>query len=164
MTTGEHNFRVTSSQFRDGETMPNSAVHQMAGGQNMSPDLSWTSAPEGTASFAVSMYDPDAPTTVGFTHWLLFNLDRSVTSLAAGAGRAGQNPQGSTLGFTDFGVSEYGGSAPPPGDPPHHYIITVYALDVPRLDLGPTATYAYFNFSIRGHVLGRAQITALFGQ
>lgn len=163
MATDGQGFTVTSSQFNDGDTLPLSAVHGMAGGQNVSPDLSWTGAPAGTASFAVSVYDPDAPTTVGFTHWLVFNLDPSVTSLAAGAGAEGKNPEGSVMGFTDFGVSEYGGAAPPPGDPPHHYIFTVYALDVPHLDLGPTSTYAYFNFVIRGHVLGRAQVTALFG-
>ncbi len=157
-------FTVTSSQVTDDGTMPNSTVHQMAGGQNVSPDLSWSGEPTGTASFAVSMYDPDAPTTVGWVHWLLFNIDPGVHELAAGAGAAGKNPPGSTLGFTDFGVSEYGGAAPPPGDPPHHYIITVYALDLPHLDLGPTTTYAMFRFMIRGHVLGEAQVTGRFGQ
>jgi len=94
MATGEQNFTVTSSQFKDGDTMPNSAVHPMAGGQNISPDLLWAGAPEGTASFAVSMYDPDAPTTVGFAHWLLFNLDPSITSLSRRRGRGREEPAG----------------------------------------------------------------------
>lgn len=156
-------FTVTSSQFADGDTLPLSAVHQMAGGQNVSPDLAWSGEPAQTASFAVSIYDPDAPTTVGFVHWLLFNIDPHIHSLAAGAGAAGKNPAGSVLGYTDFGTSEYGGAAPPPGDEPHHYNITVYALDLPHLDLGSNTTFAMFRFMIRGHVLGQAQVTARFG-
>jgi Raf kinase inhibitor-like YbhB/YbcL family protein len=163
MGAAGQNFTVTSSLFRDGDTMPMSMVHQWAGGQNTSPDLSWTGAPAGAVSYALSMYDPDAPTTVGFVHWLLFNIDPSVTSLAAGAGAAGSNPQGSGMGYTDFGNSDYGGAAPPPGDAPHHYIFTIYALDQ-RLDLGPTTTYAFFRFSIRGHILGEARTVALFGR
>jgi Raf kinase inhibitor-like YbhB/YbcL family protein len=163
MAAAGQEFTVTSSQFRDGDTMPMSMVHQWAGGQNISPDVSWTSAPDGTVSFAVTMYDPDAPTTVGFVHWVLFNLDPSVTSLPAGGGAAGKNPPGSVLGYTDFGNSEYGGAAPPPGDPPHHYIITVYALDQ-KLDLGANTTYALFRFSIRGHIRGEARTVALFGR
>jgi phosphatidylethanolamine-binding protein (PEBP) family uncharacterized protein len=81
-----------------------------------------------------------------------------------GAGAAGKNPPGSTLGLSDYGVSEYGGPIPPPGDPPHHYQITVYALDVPKLELGPTTTYAFFRFSILGHVLGEAKLTGRFGR
>jgi Raf kinase inhibitor-like YbhB/YbcL family protein len=164
MAAAGQSFTVTSSQFRDGDTMPMSMVHPWAGGENVSPDLTWTGAPPGTASFAVSMYDPDAPTTVGFVHWVLWNVDPSVTSLPAGAGAGGKSPQGSVLGYTDFGASEYGGAAPPPGDRPHHYIITVYALDMPQLDLGPNTTYAFFRFSIRGHIRGEARTTALFGR
>lgn len=164
VTQNTTTFTVTSSQVAEGEMHPPSAVHQMAGGQNISPDLAWQGEPPETASFAVTMYDPDAPTTVGFVHWVLFNIDPDTHSLAAGAGAAGKNPPGSVLGFTDFGVSEYGGAAPPPGDAPHHYIITVYALDLPHLDLGPTTTYAFFRFMIRDHILGQAQLTGLYGR
>lgn len=157
-------FSVTSGQFKDGGTMPMSTVHTWGGGQNTSPDLSWSGAPPATQSFAVSMYDPDAPTTVGFVHWLLFNIPPNVISLKAGAGAAGKNPSGSVLGYTDWGASEYGGPLPPPGHDPHHYEITVYALDVPKLDLGPNATYAFFRFSILGHVLGVAKLTGRYGR
>jgi len=157
-------FSIISTQFKEGGTMPMATVHTWGGGQNTSPDLSWSGVPSGTQSFAVSMYDPDAPTTVGFVHWLLFNLPATVTSLKGGAGAAAKNPQGSVLGYTDWGASEYGGPLPPPGDAPHHYRITVYALDLPKLDLGPSATYAYFRFSIRGHVLGEATLTGRFGR
>ncbi len=157
-------FSVTSGMVKDGGTMPMTTVHTWGGGQNTSPDLSWSGAPAGTQSFAVGMYDPDAPTTVGFVHWLLFNVPAAVTSLQAGAGAAGKSPQGSVLGYTDWGASEYGGPLPPPGDDPHRYEITVYALDVPTLELGPNATYAFFRFSIRGHVLGEAKLTGRFGR
>jgi Raf kinase inhibitor-like YbhB/YbcL family protein len=155
-------FQVRSDTFEDGETLPKSVAHQWAGGENRSPHLEWLDAPEGTKSFAVSMYDPDAPTPVGFVHWVLFNLPAEVTRLDEGAGSAGSNPAGSTSGYTDFGVSEFGGPAPPPGDP-HRYQITVYALDVSELELDSSATYAFFRFSIRGHVLAEAQITGMFG-
>lgn len=157
-------FSVTSRLFDDDRTMPISTVHTWAGGENSSPDLSWSGAPAGTQSFAVTMYDPDAPTTVGFVHWVLFNLPPGITALEAGAGAAGKNPDGSVLGYTDWGNSEYGGPLPPPGDPPHHYHITVYALDLPKLDLGPNTTYAFFRFSILGHVLGEARLTGRFGR
>lgn len=157
-------FSVTSSQFKDDGTMPMSAAHTWAGGQNQSPDLKWSGAPAGTASFAVCIYDPDAPTSVGFVHWVLFNIPAEVNSLEAGAGTAGKNPPGSVMGITDYGNNEYGGCLPPPGDDPHHYQITVYALDVPKLELGPATTYAFFRFSILGHVLGEAKLTGRFGR
>jgi Raf kinase inhibitor-like YbhB/YbcL family protein len=119
----------------------------------------------GTKSLAITCHDPDAPTTVGFTHWVLFNLPRSSGASRPGAGAAGKAPKGATLGFTDYGESAYGGMAPPPGDPPHRYQFTVYALDVPRLEGGDErTTYAKFRFLIRGHVLAQGTLTGLFGR
>jgi Raf kinase inhibitor-like YbhB/YbcL family protein len=158
------NFTVTSSLFGDNGTMPMSTVNTALGGANISPDLAWSGAPAGTQSFAVTIYDPDAPTTVGFVHLVLFNLTPDTTRLEAGAGAAGKNPPGSTLGLSDFGVSEYGGPLPPAGDPPHHYQITVWALDMPKLESGPNTTYAFFRFSILGHVLGEAKLIGRFGR
>ena len=154
---------VSSSLFEEGGMIPSSAVHSYAGGGNRSPDLSWKDAPPGTASFALTCYDPDAPTEVGFVHWILFNIPREITSLPEGAGTAGGNPSGSILGYTDWGNNEYGGCAPPPGDPPHHYLFTVYALDVPKLELGSSTTYAFLRFSLRGHILAEGTRTGLFG-
>jgi Raf kinase inhibitor-like YbhB/YbcL family protein len=153
---------VRSEMFEEGSPIPASAAHPSAGGENVSPDLHWDSVPEGTASLAVTCYDPDAPTTVGFVHWVLFNLDPAVRSLAAGAGAAGRNPAGSVLGYTDWGASEYGGMAPPPGDPPHRYQFTVYALDVPALELGAGATYAVFRFMTREHLLATGTLTGTY--
>ena len=159
-TTGT--LKVTSDLFSDGGTIPDSAAHTYAGGENVSPPIAWSGVPDGTASIAVTCYDPDAPTTVGFVHWVLFNLPAGADHLDAGQGAAGQQPKGSVLGFTDWGESQYGGMAPPPGDDPHHYHFTVWALDGP-LDLDETTTYAKFNFMTRGHVLATGEVVGRFG-
>ncbi|MHB2023684.1 MAG: YbhB/YbcL family Raf kinase inhibitor-like protein [Mycobacteriales bacterium] len=156
-------LKVRSDLFEEGASIPKSAAHTYAGGENISPDLSWEGVPEGTASIAVTCYDPDAPTTVGFVHWVLFNLDPATRSLPAGAGAKGKNPQGSVLGYTDWGVSEYGGMAPPPGDPPHHYQFSVYALD-DKLSLDSAATYAIFRFMAREHTLAMGTLTGTYQQ
>jgi len=158
-------LKLTSQVVQEGKPIPMSAVYSGAGGQNVSPDLSWDTPPAGTKSLAVTCYDPDAPTTVGFTHWVLFNLPPDLAALPAGAGAAGKAPKGATLGFTDYGENGYGGMAPPPGDPPHRYQFTVYALDVPRLEgADERTTYAKFRFMIRGHVLAQGTLTGLFGR
>lgn len=155
---------VTSSVFSDGATIPQSAVFDDFGctGNNQSPDIAWSGAPAGTQSYAVTMYDPDAPTTVGFVHWLLFHIPADVASLQAGAGSKKDGGVGGTHGFTDYGVSRYGGPCPPPGDPAHHYHLTVWALDIAQLGVDETTTYAKFRFMIRGHVLASAEIVGLY--
>jgi Raf kinase inhibitor-like YbhB/YbcL family protein len=152
---------VRSSTFRDGETIPQSAVFDAFGctGGNQSPELSWSGAPAGTKSYAVTIWDPDAPTTVGWVHWIVFDIPADVTSLPAGAGP--QGIAGAKQGFTDFGFSRYGGPCPPPG-PAHHYSVTVSALDVPTLGVDETTTYAKLRFLIRGHVLAAGEITGLY--
>lgn len=153
----EGTLEVTSTLFADGETIPTSAAHAMVGGANESPDLSWSQGPEGTRSYAVACHDPDAPTSVGFTHWVVFDIPASVHALSAGS-----TPPG-VSGFTDWGESRWGGMAPPPGDPPHHYIFTVYALDTESLGVDQTTTYAKFRFLIRGRVLASGTLTGRFG-
>jgi Raf kinase inhibitor-like YbhB/YbcL family protein len=152
----EATLEVRSNLFEDGGTIPKSAAHSMVGGGNQSPDLTWSEGPEGTQCYAVTCYDPDAPTTVGFTHWVLFNVPASVHSIEAGG-----SPGGVT-GFSDWGESAYGGMAPPPGDDPHHYHFTVYALDG-EVASDKTTTYAKFRFLIRGHVLATGTLTGRFG-
>jgi Raf kinase inhibitor-like YbhB/YbcL family protein len=155
---------VTSSVFRDGQTIPQSAVFDDMGctGQNQSPDVSWSGAPAGTKSFAVTIYDPDAPTTVGFVHWVVFDIPAGTTSLEAGAGAHKHAGAHATQGFTDYGFSRYGGPCPPPGDPAHHYHLAVYALDMDKLGVDDTTTYAKFRFMIRGHVLATGEIVGLY--
>ena len=133
------------------------------GGDNLSPQLSWSPGPPGTKSYAITLYDPDAPTTVGFWHWTLFDIDPSTTSLEEGAGAPGKNPAGSVMGYTDFGAPGYGGMAPPPGDKPHRYQINVYALDK-KLGLGPNVTAAFLMFNLRGATLAHGRLSGVFGR
>ncbi|HMD03001.1 MAG TPA: YbhB/YbcL family Raf kinase inhibitor-like protein [Candidatus Baltobacteraceae bacterium] len=167
MQTQTAKLTISSSVFRDGQTIPMSAVFDDYGctGQNQSPDLSWSGAPPNTKSYAITIWDPDAPTGVGFVHWVLFNIPGNVTSLKAGAGSHTHAQVGATQGFTDYGFSKYGGPCPPPGDSPHHYHLTVYALDIERFEgLDETTTYAKFRFMARSHTLASGEIVALFGR
>jgi hypothetical protein len=154
---------VTSSSFKNGDTLSNAHVFTGCGGKNVSPQLSWTGAPAETKSYAVTLFDPDAPTGCGYWHWLACDIPASVTSLEAGAG-GGESPAGGKTGYNDFGMNSYGGPCPPKGDKPHRYIFTVYALDVPALEnAGKSMTGATLVFLMRGHVLASGSITGLFG-
>ena len=159
-------FTLTSSHIADQQTLPLQFVHSAmgAGGQNVSPDLNWSGAPEGTQSYALTMYDPDAPTGSGWWHWVVYDIPASATGLVMGAGAAGgaDLPVGAKLGRTDFGTAEYGGAAPPPGHGPHRYIFTLYALKTPQLDVPPDATAAMIGFNIHFAKLAEARLTALY--
>jgi Raf kinase inhibitor-like YbhB/YbcL family protein len=133
-------------------------------GQNISPAIQWSNAPAGTKSFAVTMYDPDAPTGSGWWHWMIYNIPATTTSLEAGAGNGRNAPRGSVEGPTDFGKKEYGGPCPPVGDKPHHYHITVFALKTDKLDVPGNATSAYIGFNLNGNKLATARITGLYGR
>lgn len=160
---------VTSVAVRDGETMPESTIYAGMGctGDNRSPDLQWSAGPAGTKSYAITMWDPDAPTTVGFTHWVLFDIPADVTSLEDGAGRHGFFGIGGaagTHGRNDFGDTKYDGPCPPPGHGTHHYHITVYALDVEKLGANEGASYALFRFLAREHTLATGEIVGLYSR
>ena len=150
-------IRVTSESFTEGGKIPMDHVYTGCGGKNISPQLSWSGAPEGTKSFAVSCFDPDAPTGCGYWHWLVANIPPNVMSLKAG------QSVGVTC-RTDYGEAAYGGPCPPKGDGDHHYIFTVYALDVDTLAHASAGlSGAPFNFVMRGHLLATGTITGLFG-
>ncbi|HZO94700.1 MAG TPA: YbhB/YbcL family Raf kinase inhibitor-like protein [Candidatus Baltobacteraceae bacterium] len=157
---------VRSSMFRDGESIPQACAFDGMGctGGNESPDLAWSGAPAGTKSFAITIWDPDAPTGVGFVHWVVFDIPASVTSLEAGAGGKKGAGVHATQGFTDFGESKYGGPCPPPNDSAHHYHLTVYALDQDKLGVDETTTYAKFRFMTRGHILAQKEIVGLYAR
>jgi Raf kinase inhibitor-like YbhB/YbcL family protein len=161
-------FTVTTPDFKSGGTIPLAQVFKGFGctGANRSPALSWSGEPAGTKSFAVTMYDPDAPTGSGWWHWTVFNIPPSVHRLAAGAGDAGSKslPKGAGEGRTDFGFSHYGGPCPPVGDPPHHYEITVYALKAAKLPLNPTSSGALVGFMLHFNTLESARVTGLYGR
>lgn len=157
-------FVLTSPAFTDGATLPQAQVYNGMGqtGQNLSPALEWKNAPEGTKSFVVTTYDPDAPTGSGWWHWVVANIPASVTALPEGAGSGkGGLPEGAVQVRTDFGAPGYGGAAPPLG-PAHRYIFSVYALDVPKLDIAPDASPAMVGFMVHHHKLASASLTALY--
>lgn len=153
---------VTSTTFSDGGTLPTTAAHPSVGGANTSPQLAWSGLPDGTRSVAVSCWDPDAPTTVGFCHLIVADLPAGTTELAEGA-LGSSPPAGARYGLCDWGTPGYGGMGPPPGDEPHHYRFTVLALDTDHLDVDETTTYAKFRFLARQHVLAEGTITGRFG-
>lgn len=161
-------FTVTSPDIANGRTIPMIHVFNAGGctGGNQSPALSWSGEPAGTQSFAVTMFDPDAPTGSGWWHWTVFNIPPSVHSLPinAGAPQSAALPAGAVEGRTDFGFSNYGGPCPPPGDRPHHYQITVYALKQAKLPLEAQASGAMVGFVLHFNTLGTARVTGLYGR
>ena len=152
---------VTSADFADGEPLPEAQAY---GGGNTSPALSWSGAPEGTCGYAVSCFDPDAPTPSGFWHWFVVGLPASVTELPAGAGMIGGGnlPEGAVVLRNDFGTRDYGGAAPPAGDRPHRYQFVVQALDTDSLGLSPEDPPAKGSFVLLGHVLARGMVTGTY--
>ncbi len=135
-------------------------------GKNISPALEWQGAPAGTRSFALTVYDPDAPTGSGWWHWVVLNIPASVHELAEGAGKESGSalPEGALQVRTDFGQPGFGGACPPIGDKPHRYIFTVHALKVPKLELPPNATAALAGYMIHASELGKAGFTAYYGR
>lgn len=151
-------FTVTSTGFTDGGALPDAQVQAKG---NRSPQLGWSGAPEGTKCFAVTCYDPDAPTGSGFWHWTVANIPADVTELAEGASPGGL-PDGAVEGRTDFGEPGFGGAAPPPGHGPHRYIFTVFAVDTEQLDVTPENSGAVFGFNLHFHTLAKASITGVY--
>jgi Raf kinase inhibitor-like YbhB/YbcL family protein len=135
-------------------------------GENKSPALKWTGAPKDTKSFAVTVYDPDAPTGSGFWHWFVINIPANVTELAANAGAVGgaNLPKGATNVRIDYGVAGWGGPCPPEGDKPHRYIFTVHALKTDKLDLPADATAALAGFMTNASTIAKASFTAKYGR
>ena len=161
-------FILKSSQIQQGERLNEEQVFSGFGctGKNISPALYWEGAPEGTKSFAVTVYDPDAPTGSGWWHWIIFNIPANINELPKNAGdlKSGLAPKASTQSRTDFGSSGYGGAAPPPGDKPHRYQFTVYALNIERIDLDVNASGAMVGFNLNQHVLAKSTITAYYSR
>ncbi|MDH6195088.1 Raf kinase inhibitor-like YbhB/YbcL family protein [Mycobacterium frederiksbergense] len=159
-------FTLTSESVTDGQPLANDQVSGImgAGGSDTSPQLSWSGFPAGTKSFAVTVYDPDAPTASGFWHWAVADLPASVTELPAGAGDGSPLPGGAVTLANDAGVKRYIGAAPPAGHGPHRYFIAVHALDVDKLDLPEGATPAYLGFNLFGHAIARAVIHGTYEQ
>jgi Raf kinase inhibitor-like YbhB/YbcL family protein len=161
-------FGLESAEVKPRDTIADAQVYKGFGcsGGNVSPSLTWKGAPSGTKSFAVTVYDPDAPTGSGWWHWVVFNLPPDTTSLPAGAGDPAANkmPAGAVQSRTDFGTPGYGGPCPPSGDKPHRYIFTVYALKTAKLDADANASGALIGFMIHANQIGKGTFTAKYGR
>ena len=163
-------FSLTSPDFKNNGTIPDKNVYSGFGctGENVSPALEWKNAPANAKSFALTVYDPDAPTGSGWWHWVVFNIPANVTSLPKGAGDVGKKlmPRGAIQSRTDFGSDGYGGPCPPKGDAPHHYQITVFAVDVDKLPDAKdhSASAALVGFDLHFHTLGKATLTGVYGR
>ncbi len=162
-------FKVTSDSFKDGDYLGMDHILSetfgfgCAGG-NKSPHLKWSGAPEGTKSFAITCYDPDAPTGSGFWHWLVVNIPADTTEIALDAGnpKAPKLPAGALQTRTDFGAPGYGGPCPPQGDHPHRYLFTVFAVGAATLPVAADTSAAVVGFNLHFATLAKASIMGLF--
>lgn len=157
-------FVLSSKTLSPGERMPNAQVYTGCGGDNVSPELSWSGAPEGTKSFALMVFDPDAPTGSGWWHWVIFNIPANVTSLAEGAGnpKNGLLPE-ATQARNDYGFPGYGGACPPKGHGDHRYQFRIVALGVEELPLDEDSSPAKIGFNVNANKLAEAELEVLWG-
>ncbi|MDR3570513.1 MAG: YbhB/YbcL family Raf kinase inhibitor-like protein [Syntrophobacteraceae bacterium] len=154
-------MRLASPAFKNGAAIPARYARPAAGGANVSLPLTWSGAPPGTKSFALSIVDHH-PVARMWVHWMVIDIPAGRMSLPEGAS-GGHMPPGSVELVNSFKDAGYGGPQPPRGSGPHPYVITVYALDVARLELKPDTTLAGFKEAIGKKVLGKASITGYFG-
>lgn len=133
-------------------------------GENLSPQLYWEFVPAGTKSFAVTMYDPDAPTGSGWWHWVIFDIPATITELKTDAGNVAKKlaPEGSIQSTTDFGKEGYGGPCPPEGHGFHTYIFTIYALKTDKLGLDATASPAMVGYYLNAQMIEKASIVMYY--
>jgi Raf kinase inhibitor-like YbhB/YbcL family protein len=155
-------FTLTSTDIAGGETLRRAQVSGIfgAGGEDVSPQLAWSGFPAETASFAVTCFDPDAPTGSGFWHWAVADLPADLTELAAGAGspESMDMPTGAITLRSDAGAARFIGAAPPAGHGPHRYVFTVHAVDVPTLGINADASPALLGANLLTHTLARATL------
>ncbi|WP_018633069.1 YbhB/YbcL family Raf kinase inhibitor-like protein [Neomegalonema perideroedes] len=161
-------FTLEVGGLAEGARVPEEMVFDGFGcsGGNVSPEVSWSGAPEGTKSFALVMYDPDAPTISGFWHWAVLDIPASATGLEQGAGgpESGALPEGARQGYTDFGPFAYGGPCPPVGHGLHRYQFTLYALSVGKLPDLAGATGGLTGAMVEGHSLGSVRRTLTYSR
>lgn len=159
-------FTLTSRDVTDSQPLKQAQVSGImgAGGQDTSPQLSWSGFPEQTRSFAVTVFDPDAPTASGFWHWAVANLPATVTDLPAGIGDGSVLPGEAITLRNDAGLARYVGAAPPAGHGYHRYFIAVHAVKVEKLDLTADASPAYLGFNLFMNAIARAVIHGTYEQ
>ena len=156
------NFTLKSSELKG--QLTNKQVFSGFGctGENISPELSWENAPKNTKSFAITVYDEDAPTGSGWWHWVVFDISKNKTNLPSGFGNI--DSKDAIQSVTDYGKSGFGGACPPLGDKPHRYIFTVHALDVETLGLDKNATPALVGFMLNSHTLAKSSLISYYGR
>jgi Raf kinase inhibitor-like YbhB/YbcL family protein len=157
-------FILTSDDIVDGRRLSPAQVGVRVGGEERSPQLSWSGFPAGTESFAVTVFDPDAPTASGFWHWAVCDIPAAVTSLPAGAGNADGPglPAGAQALVNDSLSRDFLGAAPPVGHHEHRYMVVVHAVDVPSLGLPANATPANLGFLLFQHAIARARLVGTY--
>jgi Raf kinase inhibitor-like YbhB/YbcL family protein len=156
------NFTLKSSELKG--QLTNKQVFSGFGctGENISPELSWENAPKNTKSFAITVYDPDAPTGSGWWHWVVFDILKNKTNLSSGFGNI--DSKDAIQSVTDYGKSGFGGACPPLGDKAHRYIFTVHALDVETLGLDKNATPALVGFMLNSHTIAKSSLISYYGR
>lgn len=160
-------LKVTSDDFTEGDTMATphlSGKMGVDGGQDLSPQLSWEPGPEGTKSYVVTCFDPDAPTASGFWHWAVANIPASVTSLPQGAGTPGSAdlPQGAITLRNDASFHGFVGCAPPEDHGPHRYIFAVHAISEESLPMEENSSVAFLGFNMFFKAIARGQLTGIY--
>jgi Raf kinase inhibitor-like YbhB/YbcL family protein len=161
-------FELTSPDpdVKNGKPMTKAQEYKGFGcaGDNLSPALEWKDPPAGTRSFAVTVYDPNAPTGSGWWHWVVYNIPATATGLPGGIGIQSTLPAGAKQGRNDYGEHAFGGACPPPGDRPHHYIFTVYALKIAKINVPEDASPALIGYNILGNRLALAKMTTTYSR
>jgi len=156
------NFTLSSSDLQGQLTSKQVFNGFGCTGENISPELSWKDAPKGTKSFAITAYDPDAPTGSGWWHWIVFDISKDKFTLPTGFGNS--ESKNAIQSITDYGKSGFGGACPPVGDKAHRYVFTVYALDIETLGLDKNANPALVGFYLNSHTLAKASLISYYGR
>jgi Raf kinase inhibitor-like YbhB/YbcL family protein len=154
-------FRLTSADFANGTVLPKADAYakNSCGGQDISPELQWTGVPKTAHSLALVLHDPDARPPKGWTHWVVYAIAPTTTGFPTNGGhKKGPYIQGKS----SFGTVGYSGPCPPIGDPPHHYVFTLYAVDLPTTTFGPELDRDGLLIAITGHALDSATLTGLY--
>ncbi len=156
------NFTLESNDLKGQLTKTQEFNSFGCSGENKSPELHWSNAPKGTKSFAITIYDPDAPTGSGWWHWIVVNIPAKTTQIKANASTLKALPKNSLETMTDFGVASFGGACPPKGDKAHSYVVTLYALDTDKLDVTEKSDSALVGYMIHSHTIEKASLISYY--
>lgn len=164
--SGAQALELKSKDLREGAPLEAAQVYAGFGcsGGNRSPELSWSDVPAGTTSFAVTVYDPDAPTGSGWWHWVVYDIPAGATGLPGGLDKQASLADGTKQGRNDFGSTGFGGACPPAGDKPHRYVVTLHALKTDKLGVPADASPAMIGFMLGANRLATAVLHTTYGR